>query len=80
MARSTDAAPEVGPKIACRVALAVANDGSVGMERYVELCGDLQTAKFLLREIYSRTSPLMIRFENTILESANVVAQEENQT
>ena len=65
------AGAEVGPQIAHRVALAVAKDGSVSYSHYVELCGDLRTAKVLLeKNIFVQDDVGRTRFENRILESA----------
>ena len=62
----------VGTEVARRVALAVAKEGSVDYDRYLELCGrDVQTANFLLqRNIFVEDVADRVRFENIILESA----------
>ena len=65
-----NAAIKLGPKIARRVALAVTDDGSIEMERYVALCGDLEAAELLLQEnIFVDDDAGMVGFDNTILES-----------
>jgi len=69
--RFNNAAIELGPDIAGRVALAVANDGSTSMKRYVQLCGDLRTAKpSPQKNIFVQDVAGMVRFENTMLEFA----------
>ena len=70
MERFKVTAHEIGPKIARRVALAVTNHGSVSFDRYVALCGDLRTANLLRENIFVQDVARMIRFENSILESA----------
>jgi len=69
--RFKEVAIQVGPNIARRVALAVTNDGRVSMARYVELCGNLQTAQLLLeKNIFVEDFAGMVGFGNTMLESA----------
>jgi len=68
--RFQNAAIKLGPKIARRVALAVTNDGSIDLERYVALCGDLEAAELLLQEnIFVEDVAGMVGFENIIFES-----------
>jgi len=62
---------QVGSVIARKVALAVTNTDSVSMERYVQLCGNLRTADHFLRDnIFVKDAADMVRFENTVLQSA----------
>ena len=71
MCAFSDAGGVVGTDIAERVALAVAKDGSVSHKRYLKLCGDLQTANYLLQaNIFVQDVAGRIRFENIILKSA----------
>jgi len=55
-----------------RIALAVTKAGSVSWSHYVALCGGKPTADLLLQQnLFVLDVDLMVRFENTVLESAS---------